>query len=202
MKIREILLWAATIALTGCASSLMKPAENQTLAAPPAGTSRVVFLRPSALGGAIQASVFDVTGGEPVFIGVSSTGTKVVHDTTPGPHRFMVVSEAADFMEASLAAGRTYYAVVTARMGAWKARFSLWPVKADPSADYSLQSRDLAKWVDGAKLVVNTPAGEQWFRDNLSSIRAKQDEYLAVWKQKTPADLAKRTLEERDGVAP
>jgi hypothetical protein len=201
MKKWKVVFCVLSLAMSGCASSLMKPAENQKLAVPTAQSSRIIFLRPSSMGGAIQAELFDVTSGDPTFIGVSSTGTKVAYDTMPGTHRLMVVSEAADFLEANLAAGKTYYAVVTPRMGAWKARFSLWPIKADAKAEYSLQSKQFATWIANAKLVANTPEGEQWAKTNATSIKTKYTENLVVWKQKTPEDLAKRTLEQQDGVA-
>ena len=197
-RIAVIVLAAAT--LFGCASSLMKPATTQSLSATPAQSSRVIFLRPSSFGGAIQASLFDVSGGAAKFIGVSSTGTKVVYDVAPGTHRFMVVSEAADFMEASLAPGKTYYGIVTARMGAWKARFSLWPVKADAKSEFSSQSKDFAQWAAKGKIVENTPEGQKWFDANRGSIQSKHDEYLVVWKQRPAAEIAERTLNESDGL--
>lgn len=200
MKCLKLAVVVAFLFLQGCASSLMKPAESGALVAPQGENSRIVFLRPSSFGGAIQASLFDVTGGETRFLGVSSTKTKVVHDLPPGRHRFMVVSEAADFMEADLAPGKTYYAVVTPRMGAWKARFSLWPVKASSDNEFNWRNADVAKWIRDAQHVSNTPQGEAWFEANKASIREKQAEYLAVWNQKTAADLAQRTLAQEDAA--
>jgi hypothetical protein len=200
MEIWKTAIIAAALSLTGCASTLMRPAENQTLAAPSPQTSRIVFLRPSSFGGAIQASLFDVTDDDLNFLGIISTGTTVVYDVAPGSHRLMVVSEAADFMEAKLAPGKTYYAVVTPRMGAWKARFSLWPVKARSSNKYNLDNKEFDDWLKEGKVVTNTPEGEQWFTANTADIRKKQAAYLSVWKQKTAAELAERTLEEEDGV--
>jgi hypothetical protein len=199
IKLWKVALVAAVFSLTGCASSLMKPATNQALAAPSAQSSRIVFLRPSSLGGAIQASLFDVSADQPRFIGVSSTKTKVVYDVPAGTRRLMVTSEAADFMEAKLAPGKTYYAVVTPRLGAWKARFSLWPVKAQSANEFNFQNPDFANWVKSGQVVENTPAGQQWFTANEADIRKKQAEYLVVWKQKTPQEIAERTLEEQDG---
>jgi len=160
-----------------------------------------VFLRPSSFGGAIQASLFDITGDETRFIGVSSTGTQVVHDVAPGHHRFMVVSEAADFMEAELSPGQTYYAVVTPRMGAWKARFSLWPIKAASENEFNWRNADVAKWIANARHVQNTPEGEAWFNANRASIIEKQADYLVVWNKKSAADLAQRTLAPGDAFA-
>lgn len=201
MKYLSYLLCAAALLLSGCASSLMKPGDEQSISALTEQRARVVFLRPSSLGGAIQASLFDVTDGTPGFIGVSSVGTKVMYDAAPGSHRFMVVSEAADFLDANLAAGKTYYAVVTPRMGMWKARFSLWPVKADPKAPYSLKGTDFPAWVKQGKLVLNTPEGEQWAKTNAADIQDKYSAYLKVWDAKSPEALEKRALEPEDGVA-
>lgn len=200
MRVLNAVLLASVLAMTGCASSLMKPAADQTVSAVPAESSRVIFLRPSSFGGAIQASLFDVTSGKPKYIGVSSASTKVAYDTKPGNYRFMVVSEAADFMEANLVAGKTYYAVVTPRMGMWKARFSLWPVKAGSGNEYQLDNPDLPKWLKDGSLVVNTPEGEAWAKANDADINAKLQEYMPVWKQKSADELKKRTLEEQDGV--
>src|SRR5687767_5211073 len=79
------------------------------------GESLVVFMRPSGFGQAIAASVFDVSGPETKFIGIVNYGSKVAYAVKPGEHTFMVVSEAADFMQTKVAAGRTYYALVTPR---------------------------------------------------------------------------------------
>ena len=88
MKVLKMVAILSFLLLQGCASSLMKPADGSALVAPPGENSRVVFLRPSSFGGAIQASLFDITGDETRFIGVSSTGTQVVHDVAPGHHRY------------------------------------------------------------------------------------------------------------------
>ena len=197
MKTLTSFLCIAALFLSGCASSLMKPAEEQTLKPPPAETSRVIFLRPSNFGGAIQAPLFDVSDGKPVFLGVSSVGTKIVYDTTPGKHHFMVVSEAADFLNAELAAGMTYYAVVSPRMGLWKARFSLWPVKADRKAKYSLKDKEFPSWLEEGKLVTNTPKGERWARDNAEDIQVKYSTYKEIWVRKSDEAQEKRTLETR-----
>ena len=201
MKVLKMVAILSFLFLQGCASSLMKPADGSALVAPPGENSRVVFLRPSSFGGAIQASLFDITGDETRFIGVSSTGTQVVYDVAPGRHRFMVVSEAADFMEAELSPGQTYYAVVTPRMGAWKARFSLWPIKAASENEFNWRNADVAKWIANARHVQNTPEGEAWFNANRASIIEKQVDYLVVWNKKSAADLAQRTLAPGDAFA-
>ena len=199
---RKIALCLTAWLSFGCSSSLMQPAEEPALPPPPADASRVVFLRPSYWGGAIQTSLYDVSRQNPEFIGVLSAGKKVVHDTTPGAHRFMLVSEAADFMEAQLAPGRTYYAIVRYRVGFWNGRFSLWPVKAEADAPYSLQDHDFGEWVGDTESVAKTAGADEWVRENSVDIQSKYDAYLPVWEQKSPEDRAARTLDEADVVSP
>ena len=194
----KVALIAAVFSLAGCASPLMKPAANQTVAAAAAQSSRIVFLRPTSFGGGIQAALFDATTEDLKFIGVASAGTKVAYDLPPGKHRLMVVSEAADFLEATLAPGKTYYVYVAPRM-AWTFRFSLWPIKVKSANEFNFQNPEVATWIKNTRLVENTPAGQKWFTTHLDEIRKKQADYLVVWQQKTLQDLAERTLEEQDG---
>src|SRR5436190_1151179 len=104
--------------LTACASRtpLMTPLEQVPVAT--ADEAMVVFMRPSMVGGMVAASVFDVTDAGPAkLVGIVNYGTKMVYLTKPGEYTFMVVGESADFMKASFAAGKTYYALVTPRIG-------------------------------------------------------------------------------------
>ena len=125
----NLLILTLAALMTGCAGTSMVTAPDQEIQQPPAGESQVIFLRPSSLGAAISASLYEVVDDEIRFVGISTYGTAVPYRTTPGRHVFMVVSEAADFMEADLAPGRNYFSLVTPRMGVWAARFSLWPIK-------------------------------------------------------------------------
>jgi hypothetical protein len=198
MRFIKYVMLGVVALMAGCAST---PMEKLT-AAPPkpaADQAQVVFMRDSFLGQAIQASVFDVTTPSTQFIGVVTNKTKVAYATTAGKHTFMVVSEAADFLEADLTAGKTYYAMVIPRMGAWKARFSLWPVAKDPSAKYSLQSKDFPSWLADTTWVANSPASKAWYEANKASVESKQKEYWAVWQKKSPEDIKERTLQPGDG---
>ncbi len=98
-------------------------------------------MRPSAFGGAVQSSVFDVATAENVLVGIISSMAKVAYKTAPGELIFMVVGESADFMGAEVEAGKKYYALVTPRVGVWKARFSLKPMHKD-----ELQSEEFMDW--------------------------------------------------------
>lgn len=199
-KLKILIVLTCGLLLFGCASNPMKVSGEVAVSKPAANEAQVVFMRDSFVGSAISASLYDVTEKEPVFIGVITNGTKVIYTTSPGEHTFMVVSEAADFMEANLAAGKTYYSIVTPRMGAWKARFSMWPVKTDPSAEYNTGSKDFESWKNNTKVATNTDAARAWYEVNKASIIKKQQEYWAVWQEKSEADVAKRSLSSEDGM--
>lgn len=174
---RSLTILMVTLTLGACASSRMVDLAQppKAISAPEAGTATVVFLRPSYFGGAIQSSVFDIGGSATQLVGIVSAGRKIAYAVSPGPRRFMVVGESADFVDADLTEGKTYYARVEPRMGLWKARFSLSPVLAD---DASLAA-DLAacSWVE------NSPESLRWARDNLGSIEEKRTSYLADWEK-------------------
>jgi hypothetical protein len=179
------------LALAGCAirSDLMAAAAGNAAALrPDPDHALVVFLRPGRYGGAIQAVVYD----EETIVGVSSANTAIAYPTTPGPHRFMVVSEAADFLAADLRAGRVYYARVAPRMGAWRARFSLLPI--DPRG----QAHDLAAWLRRAQLVTMTEKTHRWDAENHASVVHKEVAFLRRWEEKPPA--GRPTLRPEDGV--
>jgi hypothetical protein len=199
MRITSVLMLAGTLFLTGC-SSLMQPVDNQAVQPSTQDGAQVVFMRSAFTAKAIDASLYDVTDGKTQFVGILSNGTKIAYPTAPGHRTFMVVSEAADFLEADLAPGKTYYSMVTPRMGMWKARFSMWPVSRDPKAEYSLQSKDFKDWIGDTKLVANSPKSLNWFESNKTSVEAKRVEYWPVWQKKSAADLQLRTLHAADGL--
>lgn len=198
MKLYRLIILSLALLVVGCASNPMLVATNQTVSIVEQDKSQVVFMRSSFVGGAINSSIYDVTSGVPEFIGIVANDTKIAYKTTPGKHIFMVVSEAADFMEANIKAGKTYYSLVTPRMGFWKARFSLWPIKNDANAEYNLDSKDFKSWYMNTKLVENSDKSNLWFSKNKNSVASKYAEYWPVWLQKSVADKAKRTLMPED----
>lgn len=196
--VRLLLVLCALAMLGGCASGLMTKAG--AMPAPESGKAMVVFMRPSMFGGAIQSSVYDTHGTHNTFIGIVSAKTKVAYQADPGNHLFMVIAENADFMNATLEAGKTYYVLVKPRVGVWKARFSLIPIHNDAKAEYSLQSKDFTEWQAATQYVVNTPASEQWYAEHKADIEAKQQDYTKKWDAMDPADKAVLTLHAEDGT--
>ncbi|MCB1581973.1 MAG: hypothetical protein KDI92_02840 [Xanthomonadales bacterium] len=160
--------------------------------------TEVVFLRSSTVGAFIKSTIYEVTDGEIKFIGILANKKKISYKTTGGKHMFMVVSEAADFMEANLEDGKTYYSVITPRMGAWKARFSMWPIRNDESSEYYFGSEKFNKWMDKVKPHEPGKKDAKWFEKNQDSVAKKKAKYWEKWLEKTPEDLAQKTLNPED----
>lgn len=196
----RMLLLVSIVFFTGCASNPMAVSPHQELKHPLAGESQVIFMRSSFIGSGINASLYDVTGGDIRFIGIIANGSKLAYQTTPGKHVFMVVSEAADFMEGDLRSGKNYFSIATPRTGAWKARFSLWPIKNDPNAEYYSGTSEFNSWVSNTKLVENTAKSNSWYEGNKESVKKKYERYWPVWQKKSASDIAKRTLAPTDGM--
>jgi len=152
------------------------PAENQAI---------VVFVRSDI--DVTSAAIFD---GD-TFLGVLLGDTYITYVTTPGNHQFMVISEAADFMDASLEPGRVYFALVKRRFGVWRARFSF-----DPVSPLEPEWKKLPDLFRTVVLVTPNAAGESWAQANAPSIREKHDAYLREWMAKKE----KPKLYSQDGV--
>jgi hypothetical protein len=183
------------LVLSGCASTSnkMRPVPPESVVtAPDSGQSMVVFMRPSSFGFAIQSSVFELAGDSPSLIGIVSAKTKVAHQVPPGENLFMVIGESADFMSANLEPDKTYFALVTPRMGAWKARFSLKPVHAD-----ALDSSDFNEWFNSCEWVEKIPEADNWASANMQSITSKQTKYYEKWMGKD--ESARPRLLPQDG---
>jgi hypothetical protein len=132
----------------------------------------------------ISAAVYE----DDEFLGIVMRHSRLVHRTSPGTHRFMVISEAVDFLDAELEAGKLYFVEVSPRMGAGRARFSLAPIAAS--------NPDLEDWLNDSYPVTTNAAGRAWARDNQPSVTQKKDEYLRKWLTKD----TRPTLRLEDGI--
>lgn len=200
MKIKVITFLTAILFVTACASSKMIDSTSQELVAPSADKAQIVFIRSSFVGSAIQSTIFDVTSSDSQFIGILSNGKKLSYTVDPGEHTFMVVSEAADFMKANMVGGKTYYAMVTPRMGAWKARFSMHPVRSGSGGEFQYGSDKFQEFLKESEFTENTPESTAWYQENREDIAIKQNEYWAVWQEKSEGDQEERTLFANDGI--
>lgn len=180
------------LVLAACGGAQMTRAEREPVMR--AGESMVVFMRSSFVGSAISASVYDVSTPETKFIGIINNGTKIAYPVGQGTHTFMVVSEAADFMQVTALPARTYYAMVTPRMGAWKARFSFRPLRQG-----ELSGSDFAGWSSGTHFVVNSPETLNWAVQNQADVASKRNQYWIEWSNKPASARATQTLNPDDG---
>ena len=196
----KLLFVFSSIWLAACAGNPMVTSADQTLTAPDPNKAQVVFMRSSFVGSAINASLFEVTDSGNEFIGIMANGTKISREVEPGEHTFMVVSEAADFMRADLEAGKTYYAMVTPRMGAWKARFSFQPLRNDGEGKFTTDSDEFGNWVAGTKLVENSAQSLLWAENNAASVDKKKNAYFTKWQAKDPEEIERQTLKATDGL--
>ncbi len=180
--------------------SIFTPSMLQALEGSNDKSTEVVFMRSSMAGKFVKSSIYEVTGNETKFIGILGNKKKITYQTTPGKHTFMVVSEAADFMEADLLEGKTYYSIITPRMGAWKARFSMWPIHNGGAGKYQVDSKDFKKWMKKAKDHQPGEKDQKWYQKHQDSIAKKRLKYWPVWQDKSAEDLALRTLKPSDGL--
>ena len=180
----------AVLVMQACTSAHLKPVANPSqMMKPQSGKALVIFMRPSSFGGAIQSTVFD---GE-TYISTVSANTRVAYQAEPGEHMFMVIGESADFMKATLNSNKTYYALVAPRVGFWKARFSLKPIRKDHDP------AELTDWLESTTLMEPNAEGFAWAKENAADISNKRDEYLPQWKSKSAAAQNEQTLLPEDG---
>ena len=172
----------AALLFFGCAGSVknMRQIPDEHAAyAPDPDQALIVFMRPSGFAAAIQSSVFELIDDDPKLIGIVAAKKKVAYNLGLGEHLFMVIGESADFMKADILPGKTYYVVITPRMGVWKARFSLKPIHKDET-----DSKNLAKWEKECHWVEKTNASDQWADSNMPSIQNKKVKYMETWLQR------------------
>jgi hypothetical protein len=203
----RLFLRAAAAVLIACVVAACGPVKSDHMTridhglAPSADKAVIVFLRPSGYGGGVQASVYDVTQpSSQEFIGVVSGGTKIAHAVAPGKYLFMVIGENADFMDAEVEAGKTYYVLVAPRMGMFKARFSLLPIHNDAAAKYSIQSERFGEWQRDTYWVENGATAKSWYESSKESIDRKRITYKRQWNSRTAEDKAELYLHTRDGI--
>lgn len=179
ITIRLASLLFVGLLMTGCASTQMNAIpKDQLVTKPEPGKALVYFVRATSFGGAIQAPLFD----DDQYIGTSSAKTIVPYQATPGAHMFMVVGESADFLQAELLPDKTYYAEVTPRIGAWKARFSLRPQNGQ------ITDKQISGWEASCKQVKPNDKGFAWAKQNAGSVQKLKQEYLPKWQSKDNVD--------------
>lgn len=179
--------------VTGCASKLMAPLPvGQAAYEKDPEKAVVVFYRPSAFGGAVQSTLYEINGEAIDFVAILSYHAQVAYQVDPGEKLFMVVGENSGYMKAQLEKNKVYYARVSPQLGFFKAGFSLNPVTLE-----EMETEEFQKDLSVCAPVMNTPESEAWYADNSASIARKHKFYYPKWLEK--ADEKKAVLHAEDG---
>jgi hypothetical protein len=180
------------ILATGCGSRAMRVVPKNLASYPPKpGKGLIVFMRPSIDGYGNKSSLFKITpGGAPQLVGILWGQTKIAYYTEPGKNLFMVIGEKADFLEANLQEGKTFYSLIVPEPGMWKTHFTLRPIPLAES-----KTKEFVRWYTTSKWVENTPAAFRWAKEHSRSIEIKKTRGLGGWEQKSD----KPTLLPADG---
>lgn len=183
-----------TIATHASAADLM---ERQDQPAPPAAEEALlVFVSPADSPEFGRMQVIDVT--EPVtkLVGFIEPDSKVLYRVKPGSYLFMLNYTQASFLEANVAAGKTYYAVVSKDIP--QGHFSV-------MNRYTLRAvRDLselyfARAERNATAVIKSARAEAWFAPRERSFFVKKNKFLPAWQRMPATERAQFTLEQSDG---
>lgn len=168
-----VILLAAAVALGGCAAAPRYDKVNWATRVqhPEPGLALIYFVRDGRLIGD-SAIVMD----DDVYIGELPAWGHIAYLAKPGIHRFAVVSEAADFMEADLQAGKTYYANVRRRMGVTTERYSFVAHNDPASIDKARQS------VDTTPQLCANDLGRERFEKRQARIQWTMHRYYKVWE--------------------
>jgi len=170
-------------ACAGTVKHMQTVAPGSADSSPDEGKAMIVFMRPSGVGSAVQSSVFEIVDDKPSLAGIVAAKMKFAHQLEPGEHLFMVIGENADFMYADLEANKTYYTLIEPRWGAWKARFSFRPIRAN-----EIGTPQFNEWIEECSWVEKSSSSDQWASENMASILSKQQDYFAKWMSKDSSE--------------
>ena len=152
------------------------PRAQVNVAAPP-DQAAIVFMRWKT-GGALSTSLFELREPPDRFIGILVSESRLLYLTAPGRTRFMVVGHSASFLDADLAAGKTYYVAIVPGDAAGEL-FVLRPLRGP-----DFQTREATSCASVCSWLVNGERSERWARAQANSIQRKKERYLPEWEQR------------------
>lgn len=123
----KAMLSALLLALAACSTtSNMRDAQPT----PPPGPdeAKVIVYRTAALGGADNFPVYKVEENDGKLLGFTETDCYFEVRCAPGKHRFAALGEGEAFVDADLAAGKTYYIRAYSKFGLLSSRPGFAPV--------------------------------------------------------------------------
>jgi len=192
---RKSLAALLAVALLGCASQPQ----------PTAGDSVIVFILPgmTSLSGAYQpsygatpsVSLHDVSGPQRKMVGILGIGQKLAYRVSPGRHDFMLQNKGStDFLEANVAAGKTYYVVLQRTDDGYDQKYGFRPVR---SSDF--ENGLFARWETNLSYVERRDAWERWSKANNASIESRSRSHRLAWEKLGPEERGLKTLRVSDG---
>lgn len=180
--------------LAGCAGSSKYMTRDETPDAiePQPGKALIAFVRPSGFGYAVTFTVFDDQGN---FVGQVPAKGHVLHQATPGRHRYLIWAENTAVLDAEVAAGKTYIVEVAAAMGAWAARGHLLPVKRGSEKwDKALEwVRETDEWD------VDPALAQQWKAEKGPGLEKQFQRGKEMWAKYDAEEKERRTMRPDDG---
>jgi|GEM_PF-1688676 len=198
------LLLGLLLAGHGAAQDRMVKVEKPVLTPQP-DKALVIFVRPSMLGGAYDAIIFDTVestkDGEEKIVGFLGPHDKIAYQADPGKHWFFNTSVGgqASHLLANLEAGKTYYVRIKGHIGFLAGRFSLRPVSREAGAEYFFDPQEAESWKTADNYYEATPAVEAWMKENRDSIIEKKRESLARWQGLDAEQKNSLTLKASEG---
>jgi hypothetical protein len=151
------------------------------------GSSKIVFMRVSKQTSSVNAALFDVTEpGAPKYIGTVNSAAKLSYSLSPGLYTFMAVGETAEFLQATVTAGKTYYALVIPRSNATS--FRLEPVRQN-----EIGGKEFTSW-DRSTKMASSASGQP-----PADAAEKRQKYWQEWMRKSASQRAEFTLNADDG---
>lgn len=165
-----VLFLASTLSMAAAAQP-----EPAIVSGPGPDKATIVFMRPSGLGIADHAPIFDVSGKAPVILARLGAHKKIAEAVNPGPHRFMVIGNRATLLDADVAAGKVYYVLVTPEQGGARPHFVFMPVTSAVTpvgfAGYQAQT----EWVG------DDMGASAWADHHIRSIEVDEERALREW---------------------
>jgi len=191
---RSFLLFALTLALTGCASRFMVRADGPLTMTPRPDLATVVFVRPSSFGAALHPTIFDERGR---FLGDAEASSHFMVQLPAGEHMFVVWAENTGPIRAKLSPGRVYFVEVAIKPGWWTARAHLLAIA--PRSDQWTHLRD---WLaDTRPTITDQAAGQAYLDDRRDDVAERLRRAREALGEMDAEELDDRTLQPNDGIA-
>lgn len=169
----------------------MHPAAASQLRPVP-GLATLVVMRPSR--GAYKLR-FTLVNDQGSFFGQPLPESHYLIQLQPGRHRVVGWSEDVEMVELNVEADRTYYLLVEAHLGWWKAGIDLTPVRTS-DADFA----QVATWLaESTPHLVDFTGGQQAIDRDAVDTRQRIASATADWDAMSAADRAARTMQPQDG---